>query len=451
MFRKVNLESKKELFLKSNHHKSNIRRKEKPIANKITNITNITISKNNEPKYNKIPSSKRYIKNKLHNGINPYNDKKNISKNNNISSSKKIKNIIFDEKKASVSQSKNTTKYYFRNFVNLNKYKNEYKIRRSQSLLCNRIYNKEYVLRTTNNSRIRKLFSMSSDIFNLDNCSTNLVQNSSFYSDSNYNFNSKSYTHLGNENNHKVKNIKYSIDYNNDINSNNDNSYFENKNLNNSLSKDLIEKRNVIPNLKRGKSININRIKNIDGKIKNRNYHKLSLLLNKDFSNTDFIPFLHKMQSKKKTNASNIESVNYDIISNKPNNLYDKYNKLSNIKANNSQYDNYEIIIPKNYNKLDSSKLKNILHAKGIHYYDFREQLNLIGDKGKFTFKVRKSNLDNNTKNNSKNMQLLSKKLKDIFSVKLKKYEENNKRKEVTNEKATIDNLKEKDKNKNKK
>ena len=57
---------------------------------------------------------------------------------------------------------------------------------------------------------------------------------------------------------------------------------------------------------------------------------------------------------KTKTNASNIENVNYNIISNKTNNLYDKYKKLSNKKTKNEQYEKYEIIIPKYYNKLES-------------------------------------------------------------------------------------------------
>ena len=79
--------------------------------------------------------------------------------------------------------------------------------------------------------------------------------------------------------------------------------------------------------------------------------------------------------------------------------------------------------------------MKNFLHAEGIHFFGFKEQANLIGDKGKFTFKIRKSNLDNldksnkNNKNDMKNIELLSKKLKNVFSVKLKKNEEDNKRK----------------------
>ena len=128
-----------------------------------------------------------------------------------------------------------------------------------------------------------------------------------------------------------------------------------------------------------------------------------------------------------KTNASNIESVNYDIISNKKNNLYDKYNKLSNQKASVSEYDNYEIIIPKNYNKLDGQKLKNMLHAEGVHYFGFSEEANIGGDKGKFKFKIRKSNLDKNDKNNC--VTKLSKKLSSSFNVKLKKADEVNERK----------------------
>ena len=199
-------------------------------------------------------------------------------------------------------------------------------------------------------------------------------------------------------------------------------------------SKGLLERGNCEFSIEKARSINIKRMKKLENNIENKKYNKLSLLLNKDFANSDFVPFLHKMN--KKTNASNIESVNYDIISNKSNNLYDKYNKLSNKKSTFSEYENYEIIVPKNYNKLDGSKLKNLLHAQGVHFYAFREQANVQGDKGKFKFRVRKSNIDTGNNNNNNKIEKLSKKLSNVFNVKLKKYNEINEKKtsEITRE-----------------
>ena len=419
MFRKVDLESQKELFLKSS--RLSFRRKEKPITDKITNIT---YTKEYEPQNKEISSRQRYQS--FRNSLKPYNDKNNLdklNKLNTISPSRDTSKKGIDDTNSNISRSK--TIYSFRNPLYSDKYKTEYRSKRTQSFFSNRINDKEYILRTTNISRLRKLYSMSSDIFNLDDCSTNLVHNNSFYDNNNYNFNTEN------------------IDNNNDNKEYNDDNEYYDKNNTINISKGLLEKEkdniesNVsnmsnISNIKRVRNININKIKNIEGKYKIKRHHKLSLLLNKDFNNSDFIPFLHKIKNrtKSKTNASNIESVNYDIISNKENHLYDKYNTLSNKKADNTQYDNYEIIIPKNYNKLDSSKLKNFLHAEGIHFFGFKEQANLIGDKGKFTFKIRKSNLDNLDKSNkNKNIELLSKKLKNVFSVKLKKNEEDNKRK----------------------
>ena len=228
---------------------------------------------------------------------------------------------------------------------------------------------------------------------------------------SNYNMNTGSieYIHLGNENNHKYKNLKYSTF--------NDNDNEDYNNSNTISNEDLLKKGNSEFNLNKYKNIKINRASYLHKNIENKKYYKKSLLLNKDFFNTDFVPFLHKMKTK--TNASNIESVNYDIISNKANNLYDKYKKLSNKKAKNEQYEKYEIIIPKNYTKLESSKIKNMLHAQGVHFFEFREQAKVAGDKGKFEFKIRTTNYDKNNKNNNI-MEKLSNKLIKNFNIKLK-------------------------------
>ena len=119
----------------------------------------------------------------------------------------------------------------------------------------------------------------------------------------------------------------------------------------------------------------------------------------------------------RKTNLSNISSVNYNIIRTDPNsNINDKYEKLSNIKPTPSDYENYEIIIPKNFNKINESKIKNILHSQGLHYFDFKTDADIVGgEKGKYTFNIRKSDLE---KNNNINKAI--KKLEEKYNIKMK-------------------------------
>ena len=405
MFKEVRLESQKELFLKLNHPSRNQRytlRKQKPLTDKITNLTSTTVY---HPQNKEIFTRQQYLNNILKNSYKPYKDKNDSRKLNKIQRSRNIQSQTFLDINSSISGSQNS--HNFRSFSKFNKCKTEYK-KRSKSYCSISTFDRENILRTTNNSRLRKLYSMTSDIFNLGDSSTNLV-NDNNQSVSNNNSNTGGFIqniHLGNENNHKYKNLKYFT--------------FDNEDYNNSnimLSKALLGKgNNEFKNLK-DKNKNIDGIKNIKKNFENKKYHKKSLLLNKDFSNTDFVPFLHKIKTK--TNASNIESVNYDIISNKANNLYDNYKKLSNQKVNNEKYEKYEIIIPKNYNKFESTKLKNLLHAQGVHFFEFREQAKVAGDKGKFEFKIRTTNYDKNNKNNNI-MEKLSNKLIKNFNIKLK-------------------------------
>lgn len=445
MFNNSKFESQKELIRKSNRY---LNRSQKPLTEKITNetFTNVYIPKNTETI---IPPGQRYMNNFPQNSLRPYHTQSNMIKVNKINRSRNYSNKNDDlYEKENISRNN-------QNEFNIIRNKTQYKNKRTSSNYINKTLNKEDILRTTNDSRTRKIYSMASDIFNLDNCSTNLVNDSSFFNNSindsvNNICNSVDNIHLGNEENHANKNIKYfNIEDNDDNSDNNSNSNCNcdsnlnigKKNyprrskkfgLNLNSSKGLLEKGNGEFSIKKARSIYLNRLKSIRNDVENKKYNRINLILNKDFTNTDFIPFLHGMNSK--TNASNIESVNYDIISNKKNNLYDKYNKLSNQKASVSEYDNYEIIIPKDYNKLDGQKLKNMLHAEGVHFFGFSEQANIGGDKGKFKFKIRKSNLDKNDINNC--VKKLSKKLSSSFNVKLKKTDEVNERKttEITQE-----------------
>ena len=207
MFKEVRLESQKELFLKCNHPLRNHRytlRKPKPLTDKITNIT---FTKENHPKNTEISSGQQYLNDILNNNSEPYKDKYNSRKLSKINLSRNIQNKTFIDNNQSLSGGHNSNN--FRNFSNFNKCKTMYNKKRSKSYFSTRTFDKEKILRTTNNSRIRKIYSMASDIFNLEDYSTNLVRtNGSFYNDNNYsvsNYNLHTepleYIHLGNEKN----------------------------------------------------------------------------------------------------------------------------------------------------------------------------------------------------------------------------------------------------------
>lgn len=161
-----------------------------------------------------------------------------------------------------------------------------------------------------------------------------------------------------------------------------------------------------------------------------------------------------------------MESVKYDIISTKASSsFYSKYKTLSTPSANNntnkaslSKIESYEIVFHNNHsnNPLNESKIKDLLHSQGIHFFNFKEQANILsGGNSKFQFKIRISGLNNNNSitNNTTNktnkvggitentniddIEKVRDKLESNFGVKLVKNKEKaNKRKktEVTEE-----------------
>ena len=99
MFKRVKLESQKELFLKTNQPKSFQRNtffKQKPITDKITNIT-FTIENSRESKNTDISSRQKYLDNISKNSLKPYNDKKTFPKLSKIRRSRNIHNKTFDK------------------------------------------------------------------------------------------------------------------------------------------------------------------------------------------------------------------------------------------------------------------------------------------------------------------------------------------------------------------
>ena len=124
----------------------------------------------------------------------------------------------------------------------------------------------------------------------------------------------------------------------------------------------------------------------------------------------------------KKTNINNLESVNYNIINNKKSNIRQEYTSLSAIKPSFEKILNYEIKVPKDFNKVNEVQLKNILNSEGLHYFHFSEEGDIIsGRKGKYIFKVRNTN-------NEKDYKLKIKKINSKFkklNVKLNKVNRN--------------------------
>lgn len=281
--------------------------------------------------------------------------------------------------------------------------KTEYKLKRAKSLFNDKFKDKysNYIFRNTKDSRTRKLYSMASNIFNQEHTSTNLINNKGYIKN-------KNHIHLGNEQNHVKSTLKYQK---------------ENKIINRS-SFGLLKK-------EFDKNIMDRKIKNYNQYVKEKKFNKTSYLLKRDFNENEE-PI--KYEPFKKNNQANIESVKYDIISTNEKSPNKKYSNNSGLKPTSSKIQDYEMVLPNGFNKLNESKLKNILHAQGIHYFNFTEQGDIAcGNKCRYKFKVRSSDLD---KNHEKNIEKVSKKLSSIYSIKLQKTINNpsKKRTEVTKE-----------------
>ena len=235
------------------------------------------------------------------------------------------------------------------------------------------------ILKTAENDRIRKLISMSSNIFHLKDTATNLYRRA----------------HLSpqNPNSYKILSKKDNKNYGNNFNT-----FFD-----------------------------INKIKN---KQKNgNNYNRINILNRTEYNPNETNSLF---SNGKKTNRANIESVKYDIITTKKSNLCDKYKDLSDVPASYPKVEDYDIIVPKNYNKTNLNQIKGVLSSNGVHYFNVKEEGDLIGgQKGKFKMKVRLNGQNdiNNNRMINKTSQKLSK-----CDVKLKKIlnEHGKKRTDIT-------------------
>ena len=384
MFRQVKPESRRELTLLARPRDHDIfnTRTIQPVTDKITNGK---YENQFTPRYQEISSRERYINNF-------YSPKHQREKTPRIRRSPKkqqyetINISAYDIKCRDMYNNCNAT---------------DYKMRRSKSVFNEKFRDNKYndILKTTRNSRVRKLFAMSSDIFNLNNTSTNVIAQKTIKPD-NYSRNKKT-IHLGNESNY----VHYRSNRN--LNKIKRNKYIKLNKSSREEEKNLISSDNQ-------KKLMKEKLETFNSKVDSKQFNRSSYLLRKDYNQANNKPLFNM---NRKTNLSNISSVNYNIISTDPNsNINDKYEKLSNIKPTPSDYENYEIIIPKNFNKINESKIKNILHSQGLHYFDFKTDADIVGgEKGKYTFNIRKSDLE---KNNNINKAI--KKLEEKYNIKMK-------------------------------
>ena len=264
------------------------------------------------------------------------------------------------------------------------------------------------ILRTTTNHRIRSIYSRYSDIFNTDN----------IFSDSKYKQNKKlilsnkeKKIEKGNiyktpDNIQKViKPIKLEVN--------------KNKNTKNCLEKEFKLKNNIIKSETEKEEL-------LRRKVKEKQYNKKNNIKIEN-NNNELLPPMYKFRLKiknenKKTNINNLESVNYNIINNKKSNIRQEYTSLSAIKPSFEKILNYEIKVPKDFNKVNEVQLKNILNSEGLHYFHFSEEGDIIsGRKGKYIFKVRNTNNEKDYKQKIKKINSKFKKL----NVKLNKVNRN--------------------------
>ena len=326
-------------------------------------ITNKVYNQNFVPKYKEISSKERYNQNLYsHKNTAPLPTKKKMKSNIDLNA-EQIK-----------------CRDMYGNY-NVNEYRQKKNKNYSQEHFKNENINK--ILKTTQDSRLRKLCSMSSNIFNVD------------------------------ENSIKCENRV--VDYmnkkpNDKITKKEENIKMRRKSSKNFLTNEVSRKNSFIKNEQEKR-------KSIERDVKEKKYNKTKQITN---YNSEYTP-VYKIKDNNKTNFSNIESVKYDIISTQKNNLNKQYCNLSNLKAAPEEIENYEIIVPHNYNKMQEIKIKNILGGEGMHYFNFKEEGDIVGgEKGRIVFNVRRSSLEKENINLNNQVKNIAQKLNKL-NVKIHK------------------------------
>ena len=314
---------------------------------KITDkITNKAYDQSFIPRYPDITSKDRYNQNLYsHKNLNPIPIPKKINSNMNLNAAQIKCRDMYDN-------------------YNVNEYRQKKIQNHSEDHFSNENINK--IVKTTQDSRLRKLCSMSSNIFNVDETSAKCENRVADY------MNKKSI----NTNNRYGENVK--------IKRKNSKTYLPN----------AILKKNSFSKIEQERKISLDR------DVKEKKYNRIKI----PSLNSEYTP-LYKLRDNNKTNFTNIESVKYDIISTQNNELNNQYSHLSNLKAAPEEIENYEIIVPHNYNKMQEIKIKNILGDEGMHYFNLKEEGDIVGgEKGRYLFNVRRSSLEKDNNNQVKNI-----------------------------------------------
>ncbi len=392
------IESKREIYYLK-YKKSSIfddsfpQKSERNEDSKITDkVTNRRYDKIFIPKLDNLTSRQRYIQNLYKND---FVDLINTPKKKHS----KIKRIKY--RSNSESYAKNKTALTENNF---------YKKRNKSFYRANSNNDEKSltILRTTTDHRIRSIYSRYSDIFNTDNNfanSNNKHNKASILSNKEKNIEKYNICKVSDNSKTRIKPKKLEVN--------------KNKNVKNCLEKEFKMKNNIIKSEREKEEL-------LRKKVREKQYNKKNNIKIENNSN-ELLPPMYKFRLKiknenKKTNINNLESVNYNIINNKKSNIRQEYTNLSAIKPSFEKISNYEIKIPKDFNKVNEVQLKKILNSEGLHYFHFSEEGDIIsGRKGKYIFKIRNTN---NEKEYKKKIKRVNSKFKKL-NVKLNKVNRN--------------------------
>ena len=400
----IKIESKREMFYLK-YKKSNIfdlspykteRNEHSKIADKITNKRYDKIFK---PKIDNLTSRQRYIQSLFKSDENElqYSQKKITPK---------IKRKDWRSNSAKHSIIKKKFDFNLIKEKKFNKNNHNLSFYRESSNNDKKI---EKILRTTTNHKLRSFYSKFSDIFNINNSSSQDIKSNRSTLLGKKKITIKNLLKTSDELKFKIKPIPINLK--------------KIKNTKNYFQKELNTRNNIIKS-EREKEETLKK------KVKEKMFNLKSNKKSENIKN-EILPPIYKFKlniKNNKTNINNLESVNYNIINNKTSTSREEYKNFSSIKPSFGEIINYEILIPKNYNKVSEIKLKNILHSEGIHFFNFSEQGDIIGgNKGKDRFKVRNSN-------NEKEFNDKIKKVNNKFSkinIKLNKLRENHSKKKT--------------------
>ena len=356
---------------------------------KITDkITSKKYQKKFTPKEDIITSRQRYINSLYKNDLTDltFTPKKKRSKIRRLKSN------------SSLNKNNNNDESFFRTLTE----KRETSMKRKMSFFRESSVNDEKalkILRTTRNHKLRSFYSKTSDIFNTHNTSTNSVKIDK--------------KQEKNKNNEILNKTSDNIKKTRPIGL----KFAKMRNTKNFFLRELTSKNNIIRSEREKEEL-------LKKKVKEKSFHKKSFAKQAKIKDEVLPPmYEYKLKNKnRKTNINNLESVSYNIINNRKSSIRQMYSTLSSTNPNFEKVSNYEIIIPNNFKQVNEVKLKNILHAEGLHIFNFTEQGDVIaGNKGKYMFKIRNSN-------NEKNFNDKIKKVNSKFSklnVKLKKVDNN--------------------------